>query len=72
MVDATISRLGCEVCRVWAAPARPNPAKPAFARRALHDAASSPIRPRIGNATSSRPRAASLRPEEHDLVASTI
>jgi hypothetical protein len=35
-------------------------------------AASSPIRPRIGNAKSPRRRAASPRPEEHDLVASTI
>jgi hypothetical protein len=72
MIDATISWLGCAVWRVWAAFAQQSPAEPAPAERALHVAASSPIRPRIGNATSSRPRAASPLPEEHDPVAPTI
>ena len=53
-------------------PARPSPAEPASTRRELHAAVSPPIRPRIGDATPPRPRAASPRPEEHDPMASTI
>ena len=64
--------LGCTIWRVWAAPARRTPAEPASTRRALHAAAPPPIRPRIGDVTSPRPRAASSRPEEHDLMASPI
>jgi len=73
MADALISHARRTIWRVWAAPVtagmplRGLPTVPSASRRqAATDAAS------IGDVLPARPRAASPRPEAHDLMASAI